>query len=404
MIEEKSLEQLLIHTKRIIEFQRESEVLKGERFNLFSILGLEHYENRTHSAFLGELLNPNGSHLLGSLFLKLFLQKVQSELAFDLPTTSVKLEQYIGAKDLESETGGRIDIYIKDSKGNAIAIENKIRAEDQEKQLVRYSNHQGVKYEVYYLNLDGSPPSASSKGDLIEGQDYNIISYRDDIRDWLEDCLKEATDTPILRESIKQYIILIKKLTNTMNNEEEKKLIEIMLEHYEEAEFIADNFTKIRVEFAERVRLAVFSKLEIASHAKNEFKIYKGDPAHKINSQIWIKFSSDTESKIFFGIDGFSGRGQYFGGGLFAGVFTGGGEQVVFRDDCVDVTKWWADKFEIPDLNGFKTNMGDPKTIKEFNFRDDKFQQLVDHIVAHSQKYIDDNEVALKEFLNKKAM
>ena len=31
--------------------------LKGENFNIFSILGLESAENKTHSAFIAELLN-----------------------------------------------------------------------------------------------------------------------------------------------------------------------------------------------------------------------------------------------------------------------------------------------------------------------------------------------------------
>jgi len=42
---------------------------KGERFNLFSILGMESDEVSTHSRFLAELLNKNGSHGQKDIFL-----------------------------------------------------------------------------------------------------------------------------------------------------------------------------------------------------------------------------------------------------------------------------------------------------------------------------------------------
>src|SRR5690606_19090495 len=43
---------------------------------------------------------------------------------------------------------------------------------------------------------------------------YKALSYETDIIAWLEDCKKESVNIPILRESIAQYIFLIKKLTN----------------------------------------------------------------------------------------------------------------------------------------------------------------------------------------------
>lgn len=61
---------------KILEHQKELIRVKGESFNLFSILKMESKENSTHSAFLGELLNPKGSHLLGDVFLRLFLKEI----------------------------------------------------------------------------------------------------------------------------------------------------------------------------------------------------------------------------------------------------------------------------------------------------------------------------------------
>ena len=64
-----NIERMLKGAKVIWNQQEEIKRLKGEHFNIFSVLNMETRENATHSAFLGELLNPKGSHLFGSLFL-----------------------------------------------------------------------------------------------------------------------------------------------------------------------------------------------------------------------------------------------------------------------------------------------------------------------------------------------
>ena len=64
--------------KEVSEVIREERIQKkerqkrGEYFNIFSVLRLETKEVRLHSAFLAELLNPEGSHGLGKQFLELF--------------------------------------------------------------------------------------------------------------------------------------------------------------------------------------------------------------------------------------------------------------------------------------------------------------------------------------------
>jgi hypothetical protein len=51
-------------------------MLKGERFNIFSLLNLTYKEDRLHSKLIFELLNPNGSHDMGDVFLRLFLNMI----------------------------------------------------------------------------------------------------------------------------------------------------------------------------------------------------------------------------------------------------------------------------------------------------------------------------------------
>jgi hypothetical protein len=124
----KQVKQLLREGSKIVKRQREISILKGENFNLFSVLKFERKENRTHSAFIGEVLNPKGSHMMGTVFLDLFLSEIgydehitrQNKSAnqsgkkdkIDSSKSSARTEFYIGVRDDKLQTGGRIDIYI----------------------------------------------------------------------------------------------------------------------------------------------------------------------------------------------------------------------------------------------------------------------------------------------------
>ena len=119
----------------------ERQVATG--YNVFGI-----YENffkderRLHSPFLADLLNVNGAHRQGDLFYREFLRLVvgpEAEAEFspaDPFYFSVVTEHWTG--------DGYIDILIRYRDANrsfAIAIENKIYAGDQERQLERYYDY-----------------------------------------------------------------------------------------------------------------------------------------------------------------------------------------------------------------------------------------------------------------------
>ena len=189
---------------------------RGESFNIFNTIGLWSEEVRLHSALIGELLNPNGSHGASSLFLKAFLEVMGIEEGYlDYESCSPKiLERVIGS--VTENEGGRIDIIIEDGK-HAVIIENKIYAPDQKNQLLRYHNYGKKKfpkgYELLYLTLDGHDSSDGSLGG--KEFDYKSISYETEIVEWLEKCLKVAPDGLPVSSVIRQYIDLIKQLTYT---------------------------------------------------------------------------------------------------------------------------------------------------------------------------------------------
>ncbi|WP_108422846.1 PD-(D/E)XK nuclease family protein [Flagellimonas amoyensis] len=270
---------LIQDAKRIIAHHNEVSRLKGENFNVFSILNMEHKENGTHSAFLGELLHPKGSHSKGNLFLKLFLEIV-GDNTIDLEKASVVLEKHIGKRDDANLLGGRVDIYITDQV-NSICIENKIYASDQNVQIQRYCNHNKENNTVYYLTLNGSDASSESKGKLVLDKDYYCLSYKTDIIEWLETCLKESAEEPILRESIKQYIILLKKLTNQLSNKEmENEMHKLVRENYNAAQTISTAISDVELETTKQFadEIAVRLRKELSNSWRVEVDNDLNDP------------------------------------------------------------------------------------------------------------------------------
>ncbi len=253
------MEELFKQVKQIIsqakQAQRESRK-RGEQFNIFWACRVNHYEV-SHSAIIAELLNPQGSHGQGDLFLTSFLCSYKSSICFSLEEgATVATEVVIG--------NGRLDILITNPGGQAIIIENKIYAKDQWKQLQRYDKYADKKfgkgsYEILYLSLFGDEASEQSRKDV----DYISISYEAQIVEWLEECISFSARLPLIRETLIQYQQHIKQLTNqTMKREEQEKLFEAMERNAEETETIVNAANKAYLRF-------IWEK-----HVKSKFEDY----------------------------------------------------------------------------------------------------------------------------------
>lgn len=233
------LNQVRIVSRKIKE-QRKEKFERGENYNIFYDLGFMSDEVHLHSMFLANLLNPKGSHGQRGKFLEAFLKMLQKSfpaisadrLVLDTANASVEVEKYIG-RQTDSE-GGRIDIYLTDGK-HSIIIENKIYAGDQHHQMLRYRNY-GMSqkgddteksFVLIYLTLDGCSPSKDSLGEDLKENDIVCLSYKGDIRGWLDRCVELASRTPLVRETINQYISTIDILTNNVM-EDNKELLDIL--------------------------------------------------------------------------------------------------------------------------------------------------------------------------------
>lgn len=204
--------------------QYQTLLAEPEHYNLFSVLRSKNDEVRLHSRFLTDLLNPKGRHRLAHFPLKRFLEDVcqidviDGDFNFD-----VKAEYQ------------NIDIFLTNlTTKQAIIIENKIDAVDQDQQLLRYFesvNQLDFKnITVVYLTLDGRAPSPESvKGQLRCLSDYGQttvnISYSVDVLHWLNAIIEKSATHPALRESLIQYTEILKELTNMTNN---KALLEVL--------------------------------------------------------------------------------------------------------------------------------------------------------------------------------
>lgn len=255
---ESKFENILMHVRRIKNEFNEEDLISGERFNIFEILGISANE-LSHSRMLADFLNVKGTHGQGDIYLKLFIEQLNNLPAenqfhedsphlkvienFKTNQSKVCIEKHVGNIDYEQGTGGRIDILLTDGQ-EFIIIENKIYAADQSQQLLRYKNFQLTKdTPILYLTLDGSDASIQSKSNnqesLNEKIDYIRISYRFFIKEWIETCIHHSEQHPSICEILKQYLNVIKKLTNqTTNDKMSKELATYLSLNYEEFDSI----------------------------------------------------------------------------------------------------------------------------------------------------------------------
>ena len=220
----------------------ESQKKEGGIFNIFSITKIERREVDTHSAMIAELLNPRGRHGQDDKFLIQFLKTVIPECEFS-ETNSASV-----FKEKSFNSLGRVDILII-LDDHVFVIENKIDAEDGEKQLERYKKiletYNNKKRHLIYLTIDGSEAEKYSLGS-VKDNEYRRISYENHILNWLDSCIEISNTLPKLEYALRQYQDIIKKITGkSMTNNLKNELVELLLEegNFESAQKISSVIT-----------------------------------------------------------------------------------------------------------------------------------------------------------------
>lgn len=233
--------------------RHESNEIRGEAFNVFSLCGVDHYE-LWHSKILAEFLNPGGSHGQGAQFLQSFAKMFQLGCVFsDDTSVSTEVTSYI--KDLRI---GRFDILIEDIANKSVCIiENKIFAGEQEEQLDRYhewleANRGGWNSCLVFLTLDGHMSATMS-----DKNQYLRIAYVSDtnhlsLADWIEECANSVKEIPRLCYTFVQYKDHIQKLANgdkAMN----EQLMNTFRDKMAAAQAIYENYKNVCIRKANQI-------------------------------------------------------------------------------------------------------------------------------------------------------
>lgn len=182
---------------------RKKEYVKehAPHFNIFSIMRYGHYETRLHTPFLVSLLTPHGHHQLELHFFKLLIDKIYNKVFIESELSNIEVYEEFNYGSLV----GRIDIFIKFKYHNEYyytAIENKINADDQGKQLERYykflltRTHNQDNICLVYLTKRGTNPEIPKSIEqvlydkLIENNTLILLSYKGDISTWIRGILE----------------------------------------------------------------------------------------------------------------------------------------------------------------------------------------------------------------------
>ena len=259
-------------------------------YNIFTLFHGFSDEVNLHSNFIASLLDPNGDHYKGGLFLKLFLETCGID-DFGIDTSRATV-----FKEFK-----HIDIYISDGKKHII-LENKVYAKDQPTQIARYikaiqnkgAEERDVEDEdicVLYLHPDGKLPDNQSFGDYhakLLGEnpsiEFKVISYGKEILEWIDKCKNEVsnlTDLNIFLSQYKDVIEMIYDRYKRIDEMETAKFVEIFKENYTAVSEIANNYQEMRKKIIDEFFENVKENLEKDEAIKGTYSIELNSVAYR---------------------------------------------------------------------------------------------------------------------------
>ena len=282
-------------------------------YNIFTLFHYFSDEVNLHSNFIASLLDPNGDHYKGDLFLKLFLETCGiDDFSIDTSTATV-------FKEFK-----HIDIYISDGKKHII-LENEVYAKDQPTQIARYietikdegaKESDRVKDEdlcVLYLHPDGKLPDNQSFGDYhakLLGENpsikFKVISYGKEILEWIDKCKNEVsniTDLNVFLSQYKDVIEMIYDRYKRIDEMETANLVEIFKENYTAASEIANNYQETRKKIIDEFFENVKENLEKDEAIKGTYSIELNSVAYRPIAIKNVKTQDEKWKNFYFTVE-----------------------------------------------------------------------------------------------------
>lgn len=366
-------------------------------FNIFQTIANPYDEMNLHSKFIYTILNEKK---YGYEFLLSFLKNIGLDLA-DIDKSSIKIEREKAVPD------GRLDIYIEfraNDEHYSIAIENKIYAGDQNKQLDRYLDYldmlnKGNEKYLYYLTLDGHDPSSESCSNLSKV--INIF-YSENILNWIGEAISISAKEATLREVLVQYEELLEKICGkdidyTM---EIKDYILKNADNYDFAKSLETGLTEAKVELQHKFWKRLEARLE--EHLSKEYgldmsKVDKSGNLGEVNK--WYSLDLIRNKRRNFGLIYNLGDFKNIGNlylkveierNLIFGIRNVKShiENTLEYSNMLDIFKqnnfiltshyWWLSYNHVKDLRGNRFDLYDiEKDLAETIMNDEKLDSLI---------------------------
>jgi hypothetical protein len=192
--------------------QRELDVRLATGFNVFDLIQPD--ENRLSDVLAG-LLDPNGNHGQGDLFLRLLFERLGLGSDPKLSTKDATVQREAPMRGTRKDHR-RMDVFVK--AGVLLAIENKVDSPEQQDQVSDYlvdlerrcpfPPSQPIQNTLIYLTPDRRPPELLNDSELENHQESGRLhcwSYQDDLRPWLKDCRRDC-EAQKIRDFLSDFI------------------------------------------------------------------------------------------------------------------------------------------------------------------------------------------------------
>ena len=244
--------------------------------NLFDVLGMARAEIR-HSNVLRWLLDPKGSHGVGELFLRAFLQRLSQDGADAIQLLSGNLSSFTVLREYK-----HIDILLLSHDSRVVvAIENKVDSGEHDNQLNRYEQTLSRDFpeyyqEMVYLSPDWVEPSESR---------WRVMTY-EVILSALKYCMQRVSLSNESAVFLSQYVQLLER--EFMNKE---KLSEICNRIYREHKQALDLIYEMREDSCR----SVFNMI-VDWATRHPDSPLKFDFAH--SNKTYIRITTETLTKL----------------------------------------------------------------------------------------------------------
>lgn len=235
---EKFFDPLIFGYRVAKEIKKRTDKYLASDFNLIEIMGSD--ENKL-SDIIALLIDPNGAHGQGKMFLEKFLKEIKKQTANPqlqdinaLLSCKIYVSRESFTTQIENQSR-KIDLTVEfknpknDKLAFVIGIENKPWADDPENQIEDYIKHldriSGNDYLLIYLpglKREAESIKPETKEKLKQRGKFLETNYRKLLIPWLRECIKEC-EADKVRWFLKDFVSWIEKSFKEVRNDSGKE-------------------------------------------------------------------------------------------------------------------------------------------------------------------------------------